>query len=142
MGITIESKNRSIDVGFFGFYRLRTVVAKLAAEDIGEHYEKLNEGTLLFGSSKDKFFEEYDRRINELSEIHNGEKDGILTFLYASDCEAEISVEICKDVYEVIKDYDDNRIYGYAGRPDRAMFKDFKELVKDCIDNNCSMSWC
>ena len=30
------------------------------------------------------------------------------------------------------KDYDDNIIYGYAARINRAMFKDFKKIVEEC----------
>lgn len=40
-----------------------------------------------------------------------------------------------------IKDYDDDICYGYCDKPDCAMFKDFKELVKDCIDTNTPMKW-
>lgn len=67
--------------------------------------------------------------------------DEVIYFLYASDCEAEMPVEVCEKIYEVIKDYDDDLLYGYSGRADCAMFKDFKDLVKDCIDNKCSMEW-
>lgn len=141
MGVTIESENCSIDLGYGGFNNLRTKVAELTAQDIGEHYKRLSDGMWLIGDSRKAFFEKYDRRISELSEIHNGEKDRILHFLYASDCDGEMPVEICKDIYEVIKDYDDDILYGYCGRPDCAKFKDFKAIVKDCIDNNCSMRW-
>ena len=65
----------------------------------------------------------------------------ILCFLYASDCEATMGEDVCKKLYEIIKDYDDDIAYGYCGREDCATFKDFKELVKDCIDNKCSMEW-
>lgn len=80
MGVTVNSKNYSIDLGYIGFNNLRTKVA-------------------------------------------------------------EISVEDCKAIWEVIKDYDTNVLYGYVGRPDCAKFKDFKNIVKDCIDNNCNMEW-
>lgn len=141
MGVTISSENYSIDLGYGGFNNLRTKVAELAAGDIGEHYKKLHEGIFLFGSLREDFFKEYDKKINEIAKAHNGEMDEILDFLYASDCEGEVPVKVCEKIYEVIKDYDDNILYGYAGRPDCAKFKDFKELVKDCIDSNCSMEW-
>lgn len=64
-----------------------------------------------------------------------------LDFLYSSDCEAKMSVAACKDIYEVIKDYDDSICYGYCGREDCAMFRDFKDVVRDCIENNCEMTW-
>ena len=34
-----------------------------------------------------------------------------------------------------IKDYDDDYVYGYIGRPDRAMFKDFKRIVRECVED-------
>ena len=43
MGLTINSKNHSIDLSYSGFYRLRVKVAELTAPDIYEHYKKLND---------------------------------------------------------------------------------------------------
>lgn len=142
MGVTIRSENCSMDLGYSGFDRLRTKVAELTAPDIHKHYDYLRMGMFLTATEKEKFFEAYDAKIQRLSEKYNGEKDNILDFLYKSDCNGEIDKEHCSSIYEVIKNYDDNICYGYCGRPDCAMFKDFKELVKDCIDTNTSMRWC
>ena len=141
MGITIESKNKEIDLGYGGFMNLRTKVAELAGEDIEEHYRNLHKAPIFGEDKRKEFFKEYDKKIAELDEKYNGEMNCILHFLYASDCEAEMSVEVCQKIYDIIKDYDDEYIYGYSGRPDCAMFKDFKEIVKDCIDSDCSMKW-
>ena len=142
MGVTVKTKNRAMDLGYSGFNRLRTKVAELAAEDIGRHYKKLEGAWFITDKEwKKKFFENYNKKITELSERYNGEKDGILHFLYASDGGAEIPVKACKEIWEVIKEYDDDIRYGYSGRKDCAMFKDFKQIVKDCIDNDCSMVW-
>lgn len=141
MGITLDSKNCSIDLGYSGFNNLRTKVAELTAPDIHEHYKKLAEGMFLIGTTKEKFFKDYNAEIQRLSEKYNEEKDNILDFLYASDCDGEMDVEHCKSIYDVIKDYDDDIRYGYCGRPDCAMFRDFKALVKDCIDTNTPMNW-
>lgn len=141
MGITLESKNKSIDLGYVGFMNLRAKVAELAAEDIGEHYRKLTTAPMFGEEKRKKFFEDYNKKTNELDEKYNGEMNCILHFLYASDCEAEMELDVCEKLYEVIKDYDDDIAYGYYGRSDCAMFKDFKEIVKDCIDNQCSMKW-
>lgn len=140
MGVTLESINCSLDFGYGGFNNIRTRVAELAAEDIGEHYKHLSDAPF-FEEERKLFFEEYDKKIVEISKAHNGEMDGILDFIYASDCDGEMSVDVCKQIYEVIKDYDDKILYGYCGRPDCAMFKDFKELVKDCVDTDCVMEW-
>lgn len=140
MGVTISSENCSIDLGYGGFYNLRKKVAELTAEDIFEHYKHLSDAPYN-EKEREKFFEEYDKKIVEIAEAHNDEINEILDFLYASDCNGEASVNECKKIYEVIKDYDDDILYGYWGRPDCAKFRDFKEIVKDCIDTNTSMKW-
>lgn len=114
MGVTIESKNKSIDLGYGGFARLRKKVAELAGNDIGIHYKRLNNAPY-FESERKKWFEEYDKQIAIISENHHGKLDGILDFLYSSDCGAKMPVDVCKQIYEVIKDYDDNILYGYVG---------------------------
>ena len=119
MGVTIKSKSRSIDLGGGGFRRLRTKVAELAAPDIFEHYKKLGEG--MWYPNRKAFFKDYDEK---------------------SDCDAEMDADHCRSIYEVIKDYDDNILYGYAGRKDCAKFADFKKIVKDGIDSGDGFSWC
>ena len=140
MGVTIESKNYSIDMGCGGFNRLRVKVAGLTGKEIGEHYEELDKGMFLYGTQREDFFEKYNKKISELEEKFKI-PHGILDFLYASDCEGKATPKKCKQIYEVIKDYDDDILYGYCGKSDCAKFKDFKEIVKDCIDNKCSMKW-
>jgi hypothetical protein len=141
MGVTICSKNKSIDLGYFGFNFLRTKVADLAGEDIGEHYRKLNTAPYFGEEKRERFFEEYNKKTNELDEKYKGEMNCVLHFIYASDCDAEMGPDVCEKIYETIKDYDDDVLYGYSGRLDCAKFKDFKEIVRDCIENNCSMTW-
>lgn len=55
MGLTIESKNCSIDLGYGGFKALRTKVAELTAPDIYEHYKNLETGMILFGTVRQSF---------------------------------------------------------------------------------------
>lgn len=125
MGVTIKSKSRSIDLGGGGFRRLRTKVAELAAPDIFEHYKKLGEG--MWYPNRKAFFKDYDEKIAELDKKYKGKMSDILDFLYDSDCDAEMDEDHCRSIYEVIKDYDDNILYGYAGRKDCAKFADFKK---------------
>ena len=62
MGITVRSKNYSIDLGYTGFLRLRTKVAELTAPDIFLHYRRLLDGrSLLLEADRKKFYEEYNR---------------------------------------------------------------------------------
>lgn len=142
MGVTIEGKNKSIDLGYGGFNNLRTKVAELTEKDIFEHYKELEKSMYIFRDEERKdFFDKYDAETNKLDKKYEGKYNPILFFLYASDCEGEIDNETCQELYKVIKDYDDNIAYGYIGRKDCATFKGFKEVVKDCIDNNCPMKW-
>ena len=138
MGVTIESKNHSIDLGYGGFNNIRTKVAELSDAELGLHYKNLKNAPI-FGD-RDEFFKKYNKKINEIVSNNNALYP-IADFIYQSDCGGEGSTEHCKQIYEVIKDYDDNVLYGYCGRKDCAMFKDFKEIIKDCIDNDCSMTW-
>lgn len=140
MGVTIESKNYSIEMGYNGFKRLRTKIAELTTEEIAKHYKHLDDAPH-FGDISHLFFDSYNKKIEELDKKYNYEYDVVLNFLYASDCNAEIPYTHCKKIYELIKDYDDDILYGYVGQPDCAKFVDFKNLVKDCIDNKCSMEW-
>lgn len=45
MGVTIECKKtgREMDVGYFGFFKLRAKVAELVGSEVGEHYKKLDD---------------------------------------------------------------------------------------------------
>lgn len=140
MGIILSSKNHSIDLGCMGFNRLRIKVAELTGEEIGEHYKKLSNAICLSGKEKKIFFDEYNKKISELADKHNI-PHGILDFLYASDLEGEITYDKCEQIYKVIEDYDDKVLYGYIMQSNCAMFKDFKEIIKDCVNNKCSLEW-
>ncbi|RHT07278.1 hypothetical protein DW842_17715 [Ruminococcus sp. AM36-17] len=143
MGVTIESKNHSIDLGGWGFICLRTKVAELAAPDICEHYKKSMDGMRLYDEDKRKaFYESYNAKIAELDKRYEGKMSDILDFLYESDCDAKMDTDHCRSIYEVIKNYDDDILYGYSGRKDCAKFADFKKIVKDGIDSGDGFSWC
>lgn len=139
MGVTIKSKNFSIDIGCGGFLRLRTKIAELTAPDIFEHYKNLTDGMFKMGEDRNTFYEKYDKNTAELEEKYG--KSDIFDFLYESDCDGKMDMQHCNSIYEVIKDYDDNICYGYAGRKDCAMFKDFKNVVKDGIDTEKGFEW-
>lgn len=142
MGVTIKGSQHSIDLGGWGFKRLRTKIAELAAPDIFKHYKKSMDGMRLYDDGKRKaFYESYNAKIAELDRKYNGKMSDILDFLYESDCDAEMDAAHCRSIYEVIKDYDDDIPYGYAGRKDCAKFADFKKIVKDGIDSGDGFSW-
>lgn len=65
----------------------------------------------------------------------------IVDFCLQSDCEGSIRYGACKELLKVIGNYDDNICYGYAGREDCAMFRDFKKILEDCAEHKCNMVW-
>lgn len=107
-GVTINSKNHSIDLSYSGFYRLRKKVAELTKPDIYEHYKMLNDGSyaLIKIKGNEDFFAWYDRKIEELDKKYDGKYSEVLDFLYTSDCDGEADADHCKSVYEIIKDCD------------------------------------
>lgn len=142
MGVTIWNKNRSVECGYGGFMNLRQKVADLTSPEIGTFYRKLDDAPS-FTPERAKFFEQYDKDLQVLSNKLKKEpkKLRILDFLYQSDCEGKAGVWTCRAIWEVIKDYDDNYCYGYAGRSDCMMWSDFKQIVQDCIEAKTPLRW-
>ena len=140
MGVTIESKNFSADMGYGGFNRFRSKVAALSHVEFGKHYEESNNGTLLRGIERESFYKEYNAKTKELIQANIITVE-IANFCYQADCEGSIHQEQAKQIYEKIKDYDDTIRYGYAGRSDCAMFSDLKNIFKDCADNGDTVEW-
>ena len=138
MGVSIESKSHNCDLGFAGFNRFRNLVAEKISIEFGEHYKLLTtpEVLNLYGEEHKKFYAEYDAKTNEF--IKNGVVPlDVAIFLYKSDCEGKINKQQAKKVYELIKDCDDNIVYGYIGRSDCATMKDFKQI----FGNGSTVKW-
>ena len=77
----------------------------------------------------------------ELDEKYDGKYTQILEFLYTSDSHGEADAEHCKSVYEIIKEYDDDIIYGYRSGIEAVLFKNFKQLIKDGADTGTGIEW-
>lgn len=145
MGVTIECEKTGTgyDMGYGGFNNFREKVAELYNSVYSEHYKKLSTVEMMFcfdAEKRKKMFEEYNRKTKQLVQEHNLSVE-IVDFLLQSDCDGHISPETCKLIYDVIKDYDDNICYGYAGRPDCTMFRHLKLLLLECYENNSNMIW-
>ena len=93
MGVTIESKNHAIDMGYGGFRMLRIKVAELTVPDIFEHYKKSMDGMRLYDADERKaFYKSYNTKIAELDKKYKGKMSNILDFLYESDCDGIMDV--------------------------------------------------
>jgi hypothetical protein len=140
MGVTIDSTNFSADMGYGGFSRFREKVATLSNLEFGKHYAELDKAMILQGTERDSFFKKYDERTEELVK-NNFITEEVANFCYQSDCEGSIDQEQAKEIYENIKDYEDDICYGYSGRKDCTMFSDLKNIFKDCAENGDSVDW-
>lgn len=134
MGITISSKDNSCDMGCGGFFRFRTMVAKCVSDEIGDHYNDLTNAPFYTGA--DEFFREHDLKTNQF--ISDGKLPKLIAkFLYQSDVSGKISRKQAELIYELIKNENDEIIYGYAGRSDCATMKDLKLIFSD----DTSVKW-
>ena len=129
-----------MDVGYFGFFKLRTKVAELVGSEVGEHYKKLDNILDIPSPEKNTLLNRTMTKRSDWLKARNFQSK-IADFLYQSDCDGKIRYGACKEILKVIGDYDDSIIYGYAGRENPAKFKDFKEILQDCVDNKCFMIW-
>lgn len=140
MGVTLESKKGkiSLDMGYGGFLSLRKKVAELCSPEFGKHYDTIDKAPFIFG--REEYFKKFDIKTEELLK-RKVVSPKVVDFCLQSDREGRIHYGACKEIYKHIKDYDDDFCYGYAGRPDCTMFRDFKNLLKECIDNKCDLVW-
>lgn len=139
MGITIESKRYACDLGYGGFNRFRVGVAKRVSDEVGNHYGKLTDGSVMYlwGKERDEYFKSYDAKTSEL--IEEGKLPAeIANFLYQSDCEGKIDRKQAKMIYELIKECDDDIVYGYSGRAHCARMSDMKKIFSD----KTKVTWC
>ena len=141
MGITIKSPNYSIDLGYGGFLRLRRTVASLCPEEIRDHYNYLLDNITHLSYHKDEY-DKYDARTEEIYNRYKKSYGKVMDFLYAPDICAKFTYGTAKQLLNVIGDYDDNEIYGYAGWGEHAArFKNFKEILEDSYINKKPFKW-
>lgn len=145
MGVTIECKKTgaSCDLTYCGFEKLREVIANRFNPEFGEHYAKLLSPEMLYCSDekeKEQMYADFDKETERLIKKHKLSLR-VISFFFQSDCGGKISPTACKKIYSVIKDYDDNKCYGYMGLPDYAMFKHIKQIFKECSETNSYFVW-
>ena len=70
MGLTIKCKKTGceMDVGYFGFFKLRAKVAELVNSEVGEHYKKLYDIFDMPSPEKERALESYNDETEQLIE--------------------------------------------------------------------------
>jgi len=84
----------------------------------------------LMGDQRKKYFEKYDAITKEYVK-QNELTIEIANFLYQSDGKGKIDRKQAKQIYNLIKNYEDNVLLGYVGRSDCAKMSDMKNILKD-----------
>lgn len=138
MGITISNHKKSIDMGYGGYLNLRLTISKLVHPDFAAIYGEIGEFRMWARKgfkSEQEYWDDYEARALKVCEDNKLDEE-VVNFLYRSDCAYEsVSVKTCRHLWKIIKDYDDDVLYGYCGRPDCAKFADFKEIVRTCAQD-------
>lgn len=137
MGISIGNCRQSIDMPYSGFYKLRNKVADLLNEDFSKLY---HEYVSLSPTISDKEANDRLEKLYVENKLTENDND-ILDFLFQPEYKGKLNYKGCRKLFNLIKDYDDNILYGYAGRSDCAMFKDFKKIVYECYSNRIILKW-
>lgn len=142
MGLTLRAKKspgKSIDLGAGGFLRLHQKTSQLAGEPWASHYATLLHRPFST-SDTESFYAEFDAKTAQLlAEKKVSVK--LVDFCLQSDIEGSIHYGACKLLLKIIGDYDDDILYGYAGRPDCASFRDFKAILQECANKKCDLIW-
>ena len=134
----IISEKRSYDVGFYAFNRFRNIVAKKIDKHFHDHYSRLSRPevmaflTICTNDEILEFKKNFDFMIEQFIKQKIITKN-VANFLTQSAC-GKINGAQAKEVYELIKDCDNDIIFGFAGRKDCTKMSDLKKIFSDGID--------
>lgn len=129
MGVSISTKNKSIDMGYGAFFRLRTDIAKAINFEWGMKYEELLNR------------KRYDELIDITADYLADDKISkyLVEFCLQSDTEGHITCWACKYIYRQIQNVDKKDSYGYAMNPNS--WEAIKNVFKDGSENKGGMKW-
>lgn len=144
MGVSLYANSKYVpqtfDMGYGGFFALRSQIANAFDEEFGKHYSQLPKASCtLLGDT-----EAFNQKTNQILADKKFEgKDDILDFFFASDCEGSISYNTCKKIYDIIKDVDFQTgfQYGNFSNGTEEDWKDLKEFFLGCHKAKVSARW-
>lgn len=139
MGMTLRCRKsrHTLDLSSGGFMRLRRTVSDRIGEPWSSHYRTLTDGSR---NKDDAWFQDFDRKTVEMIE-KKSISIKVVDSLLQSDIKGAIRYGACKQILKIIDGYDDNFIYGYAALPNQPKFKDFKDLLQECVDLKSDLVW-
>ena len=139
MGVTITANNSkySFDMGYGGFFSIRTQIALALDKEFGDNY------ALLGRCFTPEQYEANDRAAEEIinrKHLYTKYSD-MMEFLYMSDSEGEISYRTCKKIFDLIKDIDFGKNgfrYALYRHND---YEEFKSFLAECYSKRRKMRW-
>ncbi len=140
MGVTIRCKatGNSIDLGSGGFMRLRRRISVLVGDPWAAHYRTLTDTSMALQDHD--WFKKFDAETERLVKAR-AVRTKTAFFLLQPDEGGYLPPGGCRQLLETIGDYDDDFIYGYAGLPHAARFRDFKRILAECAEHGCRLTW-
>lgn len=137
MGITIYNEKTELDCSYIGFFRLRKHIASLISKEFQEFYGNIKP------CGDEEYWTEHDRILEEVmipKYFENNPKvgHGVLDFFFASDCEGEVDAMTCQSLWGLIKNNNEEFVFGYG---ENGKWSDFKELVEQCVESQIAMRW-
>lgn len=140
MGITLFATNStySFDMGYGGFFNLRTNLAKAFDEEFGELYAALRY------CKQPEDYEFFDKICNDMlsDERFKEEDNDIIEFLFMPDSDGKIKYRTCGKLYNLIKDIDfKDEIFVYGTHSDGKDYEYLKEFLHECYSHRRNMRW-
>lgn len=147
MSVSIKFPNFTLDCGYFGFKQLRDEMCKHVKHK-GFRFCVDEFNNRVFNLKPD-FLETLNKRINDIDfladEGSSADEKRYLkyfnNFIWASDCSANMTPNHAKSIWHYIKDAEEDFKFGYEGKKDCATFQQFKQGIKDCVDNDEGFEW-
>ena len=142
MSVNIEVKKTGTEarIGYMHFFLLRCEVAKIHDEQLGlngefaDFYAKQRDGIVEGKEWWDKYNEELHYMEHNLPL-----NPKVLDFLYASDCDAEMTYGCCHVLYDLLKDTEDDTDYGFENSP--LTIPIFAQMCKEAWGNKSRLVW-
>lgn len=145
MGISLYANSKYVsqkfDMSYGGFFALRSQIANAFDKEFGEHYSQLLKASCSFSGDTETFNKKMNRI---LADKRFNEKDDILDFFFASDCEGTISYQTCKKLYDIIKNTNFQSGFQYGNFSDgiEKDWNDLKDFFLGCYKAKVSARWC
>lgn len=132
LGITGEYENAPEYYGGYGtFFRLRSNIAKAVMKEDYSFYEKWT------CTNRRTPEDEVHDLCNKLREYGHA----FYKFMTASDCDGALSPNECAEIYELIKNSNEDYSFCYGDDFTIDMKDDIKILLLECCKHNARLIW-